>query len=55
MAWGKGKNPNEENNIRKAKAENKAVDKTEKKINKLNRDKNLSAEEKLRRLLEDED
>lgn len=53
MARGR-KNPNEEENIRKAKAENKAVDKTEKRINDLNKDKNLSAGEKLRRLLDED-
>jgi hypothetical protein len=47
-----GKNPDEEDSIRKAKEGNKRVDKTDKKIDKLNKT-DLSPDEKLRRLLEE--
>lgn len=47
------KNPDEEAARKRAKAENKAVDRTEKKVNKLNK-KDLTPEQKLRKLLEDD-
>lgn len=50
----RGKNPDEERAIKRAKEENKAVDKTDKKIDKLNKDQSLSPEEKLRRLLDED-
>jgi hypothetical protein len=49
-----GKNPDEEKAIKKAKQIEKAEKATEKRINKLNKDKNLSPEERLRRLMEEE-
>lgn len=50
----RGKNPDEERNIKKAKQVAKDEKTTEKRINKLNKDKTLSPEEKLRRLTEEE-
>jgi len=47
------KNPDEEKNIKAARKQARDEEKTENRINKVNKDKTLTAEEKLRKLLED--